>query len=273
MRPDRRELDADERAEEPGAHSGLYGRAAGALAAQLEREPVGDDLRAGVAFERRQRPVDRRKRAERAVAVERPQQPASSGFRSALARYRSSARESRTPRSRTSDESARSRRASSSRSAAASRSTPWRLSSRRRGSVDEATPSSRPAAASRARPRIRRIRPPAPRRHCRQRLMRPHAPPRSRSRDRASARRDVRRRQPPEPQALAPRPHRRQQHVGPRRHQHEGRRGRRLLERLQQRVLRFDQHSIRIVHDDDAPAAFEGTISGLVRSPRGSGRP
>ena len=50
--------------------------------------------------------------------------------------------------------------------------------------------------------------------------------------------RDLVGRERPEPQPRAARPHRRQQHVGPRRDQHEDRRRRRLLERLQQRVLR-----------------------------------
>ena len=73
---DRRELDADERAVGPGTHVGLYisgttrARCSRADALQapayeptcaldLKRKPVGDDLRACVSIERRQRTVDR----------------------------------------------------------------------------------------------------------------------------------------------------------------------------------------------------------------------
>ena len=72
---DGRELDADKRARRPGTHDGLYisgwspGPARGESSERRERpqsptldlesEPVGDDLRAGVPIERRKRPVDR----------------------------------------------------------------------------------------------------------------------------------------------------------------------------------------------------------------------
>ena len=67
---------------------------------------------------------------------------------------------------------------------------------------------------------------------------------------------------PPESQPLASRPHRRQQHVRPGRDQNERGSRRRLLQRFQQRVLRFGIHRIGVVDDDDAPAAFERPIGG-----------
>ena len=120
---------------------------------QLKRQPVRDDLRAGVALERRQRAIDRRKRARRARSPSNDRaQPLSSGFRSALASARSSARRKQiTPRSRSSDASARRRRASSSRSPAAAPASACALSSRRRGSLEVAArAASSSAAASRA---------------------------------------------------------------------------------------------------------------------------
>ena len=73
--------------------------------------------------------------------------------------------------------------------------------------------------------------------------------------------RDLVRRQLPEPELRAARPDRREQHVGPRGDQHEhGRRGR-LLERLQQCVLRLRHQRVSFVDYDDAPAALEGAIA------------
>ena len=102
--------------------------------------------------------------------------------------------------------------------------------------------------------------------------VRPPRPPHARRSASSHAlhqhRRDVARRQPSEPQPLAARPHRRQQLVRPRRHEHEHRRRGRLLERLEQRVLRFGHHRVRFVDDDDAPAALERPVRRPLDRPR-----
>ena len=67
-----------------------------------------------------------------------------------------------------------------------------------------------------------------------------------------------------EPHPLAARSHRRQQQVGPRGDQHERRRRGRLFQRLQQRVLRRGLHRIGLVHDHDAPAAFERPVGAAL---------
>jgi hypothetical protein len=43
-------------------------------ALDLKRQPVRNDLGAGVPIERRQRTINRRKRSERSLSIERPQQ-------------------------------------------------------------------------------------------------------------------------------------------------------------------------------------------------------
>ena len=69
--------------------------------------------------------------------------------------------------------------------------------------------------------------------------------------------------QPAEPQPRAPRPHRRRQRVGSGRHEHEHRAGRRLLQALEQRVLRVGAHRVRVVDDDHPAATLEGPIGRL----------
>ena len=68
--------------------------------------------------------------------------------------------------------------------------------------------------------------------------------------------RDVVGRQRTEAQLRTAREHRRQQRVGPRGHEDEDRRRRRLFERLQQRVLRRRDERVRLVDDHDAPRAL-----------------
>ena len=64
-----------------------------------------------------------------------------------------------------------------------------------------------------------------------------------------------------EPQLRAPRPHRRQQQVGTVRHEQEDRGRGRLLEGLEQRILRLDHQPVGVVDDDDAaaPPRTDGT--------------
>ena len=71
---------------------------------------------------------------------------------------------------------------------------------------------------------------------------------------------DVRGGQAAETQPLATRSHGRQQHVRAGRHEDECRCRRRLLERLQQRILRLGVQRVRVVHDHDAAPALERPI-------------
>ena len=73
--------------------------------------------------------------------------------------------------------------------------------------------------------------------------------------------RHIRRSQPPKTQPLASGSDRRQQRIGGIGDEDERGRVRRLLERLEDGVLRVDTHLLRLVDDDDAAAAFEGTVS------------
>ena len=180
--PGRRELDADE--------GRKRGRQLGADRSYVQRQPVGDDLRTGVAVERRQRAVDGREGVERAVAVERSQQRLQLRLEIGVGqRALVGAATAAGPRSRRSDDSASRRRDSSSRSPPRRRPAP----SRRRGAgADRSTSGRRSAAAAprrRApRSRLRRCR------RARARRCRPRRRPRvrvgrRRRRDRGSARR------------------------------------------------------------------------------------
>ena len=131
----------------------------------LEREPVGDDLRTGVALERRDRPIDRRKRPDRAVAVERPhagRRAAASGRRwRGTARPRGKAR--RQGHAAATPAPAGGAPARRDRCAAPTPVSAFALFEPPRGSVESATPASSPAAASRAADEILRLRRRAPR--------------------------------------------------------------------------------------------------------------
>src|SRR5205814_2347091 len=67
-----------------------------------------------------------------------------------------------------------------------------------------------------------------------------------------------------EAQLRTPRSNRRQQHVGPRGDEDEHRRRRRLLERLQQRVLRLHDERVCFVDDDDAAPSLERPVVGAL---------
>ena len=244
------------------------------VASHLEREPVRDDLRAGVAIERLQRAVDRR---ERVAACGRRRTPAAAARAAAsgraLASARSSARESSTPRSRSIDATSRSRRAKlvAIDLVAAQRPRRRQPLRRRRLPAPPASTSLRPRRAPRRRPRCR---PRARGRCCRRPPPRPHALRAPRSRDRASA-------PPPSPPGESGPNRRRWQRdrtvgsstSGRDGHQHERRRRRRLLERLQQRVLRRRLHRVRLVDDHDAAAALERPVGACARWPRAPDRP
>ena len=238
VRPDRRELDADE---------GGSGAAAGPRATHTAAAPSSRRRSSGWRCDRarRARGPRLRKRADRAIAVERS--AAAPAAAASDRRWRARARprgDSRSPRSRSSDDSASSRRAESSRSLAAASE---RLRAARGGAADRSRPrracSSR-AAASRASiassplPLERAADAAVGGGRGRVRVRRRD------TRDRASARR------PRPPRVSGPKRSRwqRERTVGSSTsgrdgHQHEHRCRRRLFERLQQRVLRFGRCS------------------------------
>ena len=60
-------------AEAPAEGPALHSQSEWTTGLQLERQPVRHDLRAGIAFERQHSSIDRRKRANGAVSIERLQ--------------------------------------------------------------------------------------------------------------------------------------------------------------------------------------------------------
>jgi hypothetical protein len=82
------------------------------------------------------------------------------------------------------------------------------------------------------------------------------------SRNFASVDVDVFARRPCEQQLDTTRPHSGQQHVRPRRDEHEHGTGRRFLQRLEQCALCGGSHRLGAVHHEHAAAAFERTIAG-----------
>ena len=154
----RRELDADVRGKRPS---------------EVQRQPVGDDFRTGVAIQRVEGAVDGRERAERAVAVVRADKRLQLRLEIGVGERAFVGRAPSRPRSRISDDSASSRRDSSSRSRAAAGQrlraveTPARIGGDGRRPAAAAPRRralpSRPRRCRRARGRCCRRRPPRPR--------------------------------------------------------------------------------------------------------------
>jgi len=75
---------------------------------------------------------------------------------------------------------------------------------------------------------------------------------------------DIVRAELPEPKLRAPGSHRRKEHVGTRGHEDQDGRGWRLLEGLEQRVLRGRYQRVRLVNDDDPATSFKWAIGHAI---------